>query len=695
MIPLTPALFVAASFLAAFLLFLVQPMVGKMVLPRFGGVPAVWNTCQLFFQFALLAGYAYAHLSVARFGVRRQIVVHAAVLLLPLLSLPIALPAETNWSGEGSPIPPLLGLMALTVGVPFFVVSATAPLLQRWYAESGGPSAADPYFLYAASNIGSMAALVGYPLVVEPNLTLAQQGRLWAIGFGVLAVLIAACGLAVRAVRREPLPVAQANAAAPPVAWPTRLYWIALAFVPSSLLLGVTTYITTDIAPVPLLWVVPLALYLLSFVLVFLKLPDAVRVGFNWLMPVVLIPTLATNYGPWAKLLAANCGPWASLSLHLLFFFSAAMVLHGELVRRRPPATQLTEFYLCMSIGGVLGGFANAVLAPLLLNGFYEYGAAMVLACLLMPSPLRLAGNLLPRGLALGVAVVLIWLAMLAASRVEVLHRSRNFFGVLTVTNQRDEKARLDIHRLVHGTTEHGVQFFHDDRPTRRAPRAYFFLTGPIGQVFVSNAKRGWNPPVAVVGLGAGSLASYAAEGQDFKFFEIDPDVVKVAEDRKLFTFLAECPTRPKIVLGDARLTIAREPSRHYGLVIIDAFSSDAIPIHLLTAEAIDIYLDKLADDGMIAFHVSNNYLNLERVLDGHARNRGLVGLSQTDDALTKEEVLRWKRASQWVVLARNPEAIRHLAANNRWKPLPLAADSPVWTDDYSSILGVLQLGGN
>lgn len=684
------ACFLAASFLSAFLLFLLQPIIGKMILPRFGGVPAVWNTCQLFFQFSLLAGYGYAHISVVRLGVRRQCSLHLLLLLLPFASLPVALPAEVNWTGEGTPILPLLSLLALSVGLPFFVVSTTAPLLQRWYSETGLVSSQDPYFLYAASNLGSMVALIGYPLAVEPNLTLAQQGRLWALGFAALVVLIAPCGAVARSARCGGSSPAQGAATADPpcpVLRRTRLHWVALAFVPSSLLLGVTTHVTTDVAPIPLLWVVPLALYLLSFVLVFLRLP-------RWVASVsgsVMVLSLFA-------LLVLDLGLWVSLGVHLIFFFSAAMVLHVELARRRPPAAQLTEFYLWMSVGGVLGGVANAILAPLLLSGFYEYRIAMVLACLLMPSPWsderHPAGRrrLLPVALGLGFAALLLIQEVTPALTSQRLYRSRNFFGVLVVKSQPDSKAGYEVHKLVHGTTEHGIQALPGDREARRKPRAYYYPTGPIGQVFEANLRAGRTQPVAVIGLGAGSLASYAAEGQEFDFFEIDPDVVRVARDQRLFTFLTESAGRLRVVLGDARLTIAREPPRRFGLIVIDAFSSDAIPMHLLTGEALSTYLDKSADGGLIAFHVSNNYIDLMPVLDGLARAKGLHGLVRIDGGLAMAELLDWKRASHWVVLGRTREALGPLLDDSRWAPLPNSPDSPVWTDDYSSVLPVLKL---
>lgn len=725
------SLFVATSFLAAFLLFLIQPVIGKMILPRFGGVPAVWNTCQVFFQFALLAGYAYAHVATARLGVRRQVVLHLAVLAMPLLVLPVALPSGWDATDGRSPIPALLGLLAISVGLPFLVVSTTAPLLQRWFAEASRGS--DPYFLYAASNLGSLTALVGYPLVIEPMLSLRHQGVLWSVGFGVLAASIAACGLVARAAPNDSGPDQRSPAPEPPT-WPTRLRWVALAFVPSSLLLGVTTHVTTDLAPIPLLWVVPLALYLLSFVVAFGRPPAWVGVAAS-----------ATAAGSLLLLLAAYLGRWPTLGVHLLFFFAAAVALHGELARRRPPAAQLTEFYLWMSVGGVLGGVANGIAAPLLLKDYYEYRAAMVLAFLLMPSPwpsadrrpFAWADAALPAALgavaafvyfegrstspqwmaaaacatfvrrpvrlALGVAALLGAFEAYSASQTRVIYQSRNFFGVLKVVDEPEVKA----HRLRHGTTTHGLQVMEEMRSVRRLPLSYYFPTGPIGQVFMLTAQRAHHPPVAVVGLGAGSLATYAEHGQEMAFFEIDPDVVRVAQNPAYFTFLSESRGNLRFVLGDARLTLAREPSRRFGIIVVDAFSSDAIPTHLMTAEALDVYLDKLAEDGLIAFHVSNNYLDLPPVIGALAQSRGLVAYEQDDADLDPQEVRRGKLRSEWVLVARSPQALQVVLAPappgapkelhafarlaQRWKPLTARPGTPAWTDDHTNVLAALR----
>ncbi|HEV3440504.1 MAG TPA: fused MFS/spermidine synthase [Gemmata sp.] len=727
-----PVAFTTAAFLAAFLLFLIQPMVGKMVLPRFGGAPAVWNTCQLFFQVGLLTGYAYAHLSVVRLGVKRQIVVHLGLLLLPLLVLPIGIPDGWGLADDRPPLPTLIGLLAVAAALPFCVVSSTAPLLQRWYAETGRPSSADPYFLYAASNLGSLVALLGYPTLIEPNFALTQQSQVWTAGFVFLAALLAGCGMVVwwaPRPRTETAPTPATPARTKPVPWATRGRWVVLAFVPSSLLLGMTTHLTTDIASIPLLWVIPLSLYLLSFVIVFSRSPGWVRIAASWAMP-----------GSWLLLIGTDLGPWSAMGLNLLFFFAAAIVLHGELARLRPPPTQLTEYYLWMSVGGMFGGLVNAILAPAILNGFYEYPAAVALAFLLVPSPwpsidrrpLVRADLIFPAVLGLFAAIVYAisnstshsWVAAIVcacfirrpirfgagvivlsiASGVvipngcTVLEQSRNFFGVLTVMDRPNpNQSNIRTHILQHGTTEHGRQLLDENPLARLLPRSYYDLTGPIGQVFMTNGERKHFPPVAVIGLGTGALAGYAEKGQEFTFFEIDPAVVRVAENPQYFTYLSESRGKVRIELGDARLMVAREPAGRYGVIVVDAFSSDAIPVHLLTAEALDVYLDKLAPDGLIAFHISNRFLDLERVLAGHARTRGLHGLVQYDRMFSRADILREKQASDWVLLARTPDAfegVNRIQIPGRgplWRPLRDYPDSLVWTDNFSNLLTVFR----
>jgi hypothetical protein len=751
-------LFTAAVGTSAFLLFLIQPMIAKMIVPKFGGAPAVWNTCMVFFQAMLLAGYAYAHFATSRLGVRRQAIVHVLLLALPLAALPVAVADGWAPPGDANPIPRLLGLLAITAGLPFFVVSASAPLLQRWFANTGHVGAKDPYFLYAASNVGSLAALLGYPIFIEPLLPLRAQGRLWTAGYLLLAALVGACALALwlrkTSVDREASEDVHDDGSRPwtseakPITMWRRLHWIALALVPSSLMLGVTTHITTDIAPVPLLWVLPLTLYLLSFVLTFSgRLSGSARM-FAWVLPIAVLISAA-----------AVLSRWPQMALHLVLFFAAAMACHGELARLRPSFERLTEFYLLMSLGGVLGGALNALIAPAIFRSFLEYPLMTAAACMLLPAwrggsvsgavgrrlglglisgpgqgsaklapidlrdfvwPLLYCGavaalffadhpaNLAPRRLlaagacvmflgrpvrfGFGVAALLLLSHFYTTSQVPRLYQERSFFGMVTVTND----AKRNVHWLIHGTTEHGAQNLHENRNVRRLPRLYYDATGPIGQVFMSDLEGGVRTPVAVIGLGAGSLASYAEKDQEFTFFEIDPAIERIARNPEYFTYLSECKGRLRVVLGDARLSLVHEPDHHFGLIVVDAFSSDAIPTHLITREALQLYRQKLSEGGILAFHISNEYLDLEPVLDGLARAEGLAGLSLRETWLdmTEIEKNRGKKPSHWVLLANRPEDFDRLKASRwyrPWQQLPARADSPLWTDDFSNLIGVLR----
>lgn len=983
-----PLVFALTLFLSATLLFLVQPMIAKMILPKFGGTPAVWNTCMVFFQAALLAGYGYAHAVPAWLGIRRQVLVHVGLLVLPFVVLPIAVSENYAPPSEAYPIPYVLALLLLTVGLPFFVVSTSAPLLQKWFANTGHPAAGDPYFLYAASNLGSMVALIGYPALVEPYLRLQSQGWLWTAGYAVLLAATAICAWlvyktapatllaeapatetsptngsapsseaanesdqplphedtgAVRSKKRKAKRKQFADATAKTsrnavtikdrtaatsrtdgfveedrldeVTPGRRLYWVALAFVPSSLMLGVTTYLTTDIAAIPLLWVIPLALYLCSFILVFSQSPRRVEMA---LLGSLIELAPAGQRPKWREAIAGGVGhkalillmPVAILllifmilskvqpakittvfELHLATLFLVAMVCHGELARDRPAARYLTEFYLWMSLGGVLGGMFNALLAPLVFTQISEYRLALVLACLVLPTlgapekgrwtrimdiglPAVLGmlavglvvkrwidalGNLsktegekytfwtpvksfldqlrpLPdwesgwylwlgllglaaavayivftrkerldriidveTALALGVlsAAIMIrppesaveWYykalerlpeklgqmlvvsderlmaiitfglpalfcyifverpvrfalcvgAFLLAGTVDadlktntVLHRERSFFGAINVKVARtydqifNPRLMCD-HTLTHGTTLHGEQHFYSDTEVfsafalglgscnpletasvdlvgqhmldrRREALTYYHRRGPIGQVIDELERRG-KPAIAVVGLGTGTLASYGQPGQTFTYYEIDPAVRRIAYNRDWFTYLGDALDRGvnlKVDMGDARLRLGRSQDPPYGLIAVDAFSSDAIPVHLITREALQLYMNKLADDGIVAFHISNRHLNLEPVLVNLAREDGLQVLELSD----RKDDLLGKSASTWVFLARHMSAFGELAAKisrwptdpyRRWKDLirkPSAdslsdADLAQWKEDF------------
>ena len=783
-------LFSVTIFVSASLLFLVEPMFAKFILPLFGSTPAVWTGSMMFFQMALLIGYLYVHATTAWLGARKQAVLHLAVVLLPLLVLPLAVPAD-EWapSSEANPIFLLLGLLLVSVGLPFFAISTTNPLVQRWLADTDHPAARDPYFLYRASNLGSVIGLLGYPLLVERELTLDTQGIVWSVGYGLLLILVLASAVMLW---RSPRPsVAEGEEVAEPLAGDPvsgggspqtadpslvaepreerltlvrRLRWIGLTFVPSSLMLGVTAFITTDITPIPLLWVIPLSLYLFSFVVVFSpsqRMPDLIHKVMVGTLPVMMAVLVLTI------LIELRNPYWLLILLHLVGFFVVAMVLHGEVARDRPPARNLTEFYLWVSVGGFLGGVFNALIAPIAFDTVVEYPLAIVLACVFLPGlvlsrllqsdrdggeegrsregeevsgdgeeqreTITSSGSRTPGSrqmalaldlalpLALGLAmwgistaideylpvdyISLAWQTMLGlavglclwfaysatrpirfglgiaailivgtiTSGAGALYEERSFFGVYRVTG--DDQ----VHTLVFGDTNHGAQVLGVQPPE---PTTYYHPTGPVGQVFDALPEATSRP--AVVGLGTGTMACYNRPGQQLTFYEIDPLVESVARNNDLFTYLRDCPGQNDVVLGDARLSLADAPDAEYGIIVADAFSSDAIPVHLMTREAVDLYFDKLQSDGVLLMHISNRHLELEPVLGNVAQDAGLVCRAQYDQ---ENESTPGKFVSHWVMMSREEGALGSMADDARWSSCETNPDSPVWTDDYSNLL--------
>ena len=732
------ALFTATLFVNAALLFSVEPMFTKMVLPLLGGTPAVWNTCLLFFQAALLVGYLYAHLTTRWLDLRRQMTLHLALLALSLLALPVAVAPGWRPPGAETPIPWLLALLTVSLGAPFLVLSAGAPLLQRWFSQSDHPSAQNPYFLYAASNLGSLAALLAYPFLIEPHLPLAVQSRAWQVGYWALVALVAACAVTVGRARRRPavhagVPAAPAEMEAEveaegdprPVTARQVVRWVLLSFAPSSLLLGVTSYLSIDVAAVPLLWVIPLSIYLLTFVLVFARRPPLQHWLMVWVQAVLVVPlAILLMFG-------TNRPLWLLASFHLLAFFATAMVCHGELAASRPPASRLTEFYLWISVGGVLGGVFNVLVAPTVFDTVLEYPLALLLAV-----ALRSSGDQRPAGwrtrwrdLALPLVVgLIVWNVMrpdvlpdswgpyavfalvgvaagicflfrdrpvrfalgLAAILVggalgrgpdHSLLRDRSFFGAYRVRQWGYGNV------LMNGTTMHGAQ---DRRPQyRREPLTYYHREGPLGQMFASLVLDRPSRRVALVGLGTGTTACYGRAGERWTFYEIDPLIERIARNPRYFTYLRDCPPSTTVVLGDARLRLADAPARGYDLILLDAFSSDAIPTHLLTREALALYLSKLADGGAVAFHISNRYVNLLPVVAELARDARVAGVVGRDLRLTDEQQAMLKTTSQWVVVSRRAADLATLARQPGWHQLPPRGDVGVWTDDFSDILSV------
>jgi hypothetical protein len=716
--------FTLAVFLSAALLFVVEPMFGKMVLPLLGGSPAVWTTCMLFFQGALLLGYLYAHVGPKWLGLRRHTALHIGLLALCFLVLPISVAGTAGAFRLDHPNAWLLWVLTVSLGAPFILLSSTGPLLQVWFSRTSHPAAHNPYFLYAASNTGSLLALLSYPFLIEPTITLKGQTRFWSLGFIVLVGLVLLAATYLRTNSASALNVKESGAPVARVGRRTMLRWTLLAFVPSSFFLALTTYTTTDVAAVPLLWIIPLVLYLLSFTIVFGRrtwISQSVLV--RW-QPIGLIAlAVILFWGPSAS------GPWL-LPLHLIVFFVTALVCHGELATTKPAPSRLTDFYLCIAVGGVLGGIFNALVAPALFDSVLEYPLTILIACAVRPWPaaqpsssrmrwwelalivaacavlvwtrlsdpdrpaaaavlissavvaiacLRMSRD--PARFTLAIGLVVIGAMVTTGARSGVLLKERNFFGVREVREDTQKRLR----RLMHGTTNHGAQSI--DPAKRQEPVTYYHRPGPIGDVF-----RAFPPipgrKVAVIGLGAGVLAAYAGAGEEWTFYEIDPDIARVASDTNYFTYLNDTPAKVRVVLGDGRLSLADAPDHHYDIIVVDAFSSDAIPTHLLTLEALSVYRSKLSETGVIAWHLSNRYLDLEPVLARLIREAGVAGLIRSNTDRTPE-LESSGYPTIWAAIASNPEQLGALRNAAGWRRLRIRERVGLWTDDFSNVFGV------
>jgi hypothetical protein len=712
--------FAGTLVISAALLFVVQPMFTKIMLPLFGGSPAVWNTAMLFFQAALLVGYAYAHWTAAHLPLLVQFAVHSTLMAITLLTLPIELPDGWGTNSSDLPVLSLIGIMVLAVGFPFAVVSSTAPLLQSWFARSRFRGATDPYFLYAASNAGSLTALLAYPLLVEPLFSVRDQSLAWTGGFFLLAALVVGCGLITLRIGSSVVAPARTDtAAASRVSGRQRLKWIALSFVPSSLLLGVTTHITTDVAAIPLLWVIPLTLYLLSFVVAFSARSFLKHAWVLRSIPYIVILFVVMNG-------FALYNAVIILAIHLVLLFALALMCHGELTRNRPSTAHLTEFYLLMSLGGMLGGIFNSIVAPLVFTGVYEYPIAIALACLLCPGgdraklfgrdaawvlgtlsaavAIRYASRdsseiitLLAQvclavfvfgwytrpirfGLAIGALLAAPYLYTFDSTRLE---QKRSFFGVYTI---QQERAGAFL-TLKHGTTLHGAQY--NDPTRRREPLTYYSTVGPVGQFFAA-LEGDIIERIGVVGLGAGSVSCYRQSGQNWTFFEIDAGIIEMAHSGRHFTFLRDCAPNARMVVGDARLSLSAEPPKSFELLVLDAFSSDAIPVHLLTREAFSTYASRITPEGFLLVHISNRHLKLAPLVANLGAELGMTALVQKHQP-SKDEAAQFVTPSEWVVLTRNVEGLARLAGDERWQELRPRSEAGVWTDDFSNLLGVLK----
>lgn len=734
----TALVFAVAIFTSAALVFAVQPIMGRLLLPLLGGSPSVWNTSMVFFQAALLVGYAYAHLLQRVGSLRGQVLVHLGLLLLALAAFwPLRLSDMMGLPDTGQPIPWLLASLALSVGAPFAVLSATAPLLQAWFARvrQGTEEGANPYVLYAASNLGSFAALIAYPAIIEPTTGLSMQTLGWSLGYGVFILMIVGLGALVWRGDTQALkaPALERGAV---TTWQRRLTWVGMAAIPSSLMLGVTTHLSVDVASTPFLWVIPLAIYLLTFVIAFSRRPAIP-------LEITLMAQAATSAACTALLPMTN-GEWAMLFvIHLSTFFFTALMCHQRLAELRPVPGRLTEFFLLLSLGGVLGGAFNALIAPVIFNTVVEYPLVLCLAALARPwsrqkpdrdvwlwaaavVPLCLVPPLLfwwlgadsrPHHMGLGweearklsylilgaaaicafmvrdrARIFFATLCLIAVSAAQVAVRydwtesDRSFFGVIRRADV-DFQQIGDVRILMHGTTLHGAQAQAPEWRCR--PSLYYAPTTPIGEAAIVTQNRRPDAVIGVVGEGSGSMAAYKRAGDTLTFFEIDPMVDRWARDPARFSYISDCADGPvRTVIGDARLTLRDEPTGSYDLLLVDAFSSDAVPTHMLTVEAIREYLRLLRPDGLLVLHLSNRNLEITSPTIAAARALG-VPITHKIYGENPDAPQMTEASTEVVVLSPTSAGLEPFRIDARWRE-DIQTDTAPWTDDYVNLFGAL-----
>ncbi len=720
-------LFGPTLFLSAFLLFCCEPMIGKMMLPLLGGAASVWITCLLFFQLMLLAGYVYAHLLERFATVRLQIVVHSAMMLAALAFLPLHFSAHPDETASSQPIVWLLSHLIATVGVPFGVVSTTAPLLQNWLSKTSTAAGRDPYFLYAVSNAGSLIALLAYPLFIEPRLGVRMQSSVWLAGYGALVVMVLVAAATVWKSHTQTVRVTSEPSAAPD--WKTRAYWMAAAFVPSALMLAVTNHILLNLASVPFLWIIPLAVYLITFMIAFARKIHVPVTLMSRITPVVLLlmfPIVAAHK-------ASVHWSWMLMAGHVVLLLAGALLCHSALASRRPDPQHLTEYYFWIALGGALGGIFTAVIAPFIFTTVLEYPLLVAVIAFFRVVPNKeekvdLRDGIYLAGLVAALAFIWIlfrwtkiditesvktsaaanvgfalvvysfrerrWrfalaLAILIAGYSIALpplleddspqlYTARNFFGIKKVVFDPDSNMR----KLLHGDTMHGLESL--DPMLAGQPLSYYHETGPVGDVMKMLSARP-NQHIGVVGLGTGSMAGYTAPNRQITFFDIDPQVYGIAHN--YFTFLKRCDKRCDIRIGDGRLSIEKMPDKEFDLLLLDAFNSDSIPAHLVSREAIQTYLSKLKPDGLILFHVSNRYMDVESLVSAVVTDAPLEARVRYDD----DEEPTGKSTSDYVVAARRVEDLGALAEDANWVPVMKPDGVAPWTDDYSNMLAILR----
>jgi len=674
-------LYAATVFLSAFLLFLVQPVIAKQILPWFGGAASVWATCLVFFQTMLLFGYAYADWTTRSLRPRTQVILHIALLACSLALLPIIPGAEWKPGANDTTDPALaiLVLLLATIGLQYFLLSTTSPLVQAWFWRRFHHGV--PYRLFALSNFASLLALLSYPVLVEPELTLVRQSVSWSAGYALFTVLCAAAAIAtLKYSRTAPEARAESGTApvehgpAPPLAG--RLLWVGLSATGSCLLLAVTNHLTQNVASIPFLWVVPLSLYLITFILCF----DHPR---WYVRPVFLL--LAAGMLPGMAWYSDSLDLWRAAPLYAAGLFICCMVCHGELYRSRPGPAHLTTFYLMIAVGGAVGALLVGFAAPFVLKGYYELGITLVACALLFAWRIR-GARWWMTGAAVAVCVATAAFTTqnvreyIAGARVMV----RNFYGVVRT---RDFTDPVLFRAMYHGPINHGGQLL--DPAYRRQPTTYFSPTSGYGRVFESL------PPgprkVGIIGLGAGALAAYARKGDTFRFYEIDPQVAAVAVSE--FTYLRDSPAQTDIVLGDGRLSLEREQAQGYDVLAIDAFSGDSIPMHLLTQQAMESYLKHLKRDGVIVFQATNRFVDIVPVVERLAAQFDLTGVMISDqpDGTYASGFRYWESSTDQIIVTRNAALLAAPALRRAAEPLKPRPDLTLWTDDYYNMLQILK----
>ncbi|MBU1566445.1 MAG: fused MFS/spermidine synthase [Proteobacteria bacterium] len=762
---LQSVLFVSTILTSAFLLFWAQPLFAKMILPILGGSSSVWTTSMLFFQFTLLAGYAYAHFSGKLLAIKSQILLHFLLLGIASISLPFYIDHANFQSPEGSPTFWVLSIAAFTVGAPFFMVSATAPMLQRWFSLTSHENRGNPYFLYAASNLGSMAALLCFPTILEPSIGVRLQTSCWQTGYFVLQLLLVAVGLVTLqkqgvdkglSVSSSSLSIIHGRE----ISASRRLSWVFLAFVPSSMMLGLTSHVTTDIAPVAMFWIIPLALYLFSFVVAFSRCQHLIPN--KGLAAIILLSTSVMLYMRFEGYDKTLNTASISVILNLVLFFSSAWLFHGYLSSSKPSPAHLTEFYLWVSIGGMLGGFFNALLAPLIFNQIYEYYVVVVAVFfitlkILLDKPSQPAVSRTPQALTMIAvfavllfmfllvdiimsrpitakvqqSIILVSLAAIVSAAVGAYYKpgrvsrsvvtiavvvgvlanvfiqtqthsnillARSFYGALKVKQKLDADD-VPYHLFIHGGTRHNLQKFGADVDENQEPLMYFHRQANIGHA-VSSMKAHLDRMLHLgfVGLGAGAMSAYVEVGDTATYYEIDPEVVAMAQNREYFSYCSEAKGSVEILVGDARLQLKKAADSSYDMLLIDAFSSDAIPVHLLTAEAVELYLRKIKEDGLLLFHLSNRYLDLHKVLQGLGLPSGYVLYYASKNnverpVLPANGISGIFSHSQVALIARPTSLPVEITASERWQKLEHDPKLKAWTDDFSNVFGVFRLG--